>query len=134
MSKASKKKIVLNTFGALGDLHPYVAPGIELQKRGYDVLLAANSSHRKIVESESLAFHAIAPDISDFGDELEIMRRVMDLKSGPEYAVRELLLPNLGRSYFDLTTACADASLLVSHPTTFAARIVAEKLIARGMN
>ena len=134
MSNGRKTKIVLNTFGSLGDLHPYIALGIELQKRGHDVLIASNASHRKIVEAEALPFQSIAPDISDFGDELTVMRKVMDLKNGPEYAVRKLLLPNLERSYADLFTACHGASLLVSHPMTFAAPIVAEKLRSSGMH
>ena len=61
------------------------------------------------------------------------MKKVMDLRSGPEYVIRKLLMPNLRASYDDITAACAGADLLVSHPMTLAAPLVAEKKRAEGM-
>lgn len=127
------KKIVLNTFGSLGDLHPYVALALELRNRGHHPVIAANNSHRPIVEAEGIDFHAVRPDIGDFGDESELMKKVMDLKSGPEYVIRQLLMPNLRASYADLEIACEDADLLVTHPLTLTAPLVAEKRRAQGM-
>ena len=31
----SKKRIILNTFGSFGDIHPYMAIAMELQRRGH---------------------------------------------------------------------------------------------------
>jgi UDP:flavonoid glycosyltransferase YjiC (YdhE family) len=57
----------------------------------------------------------------------------MDLKSGPEYVIRQLLMPSLRASYTDLEIACKDADLLVTHPLTLTAPLVAEKRRAQGM-
>jgi len=61
------------------------------------------------------------------------MKKVMDLRNGPEYVIRELLMPHLRNSYDDVTTACAGADLLVSHPLTFAAPLVAEVMGQHGL-
>jgi len=131
--RLKQRKVVLVTFGSLGDLHPYVALALELRQRGHHPVLAANNSHRSVVEAEGIEFHAIRPDVGDFGDESELMRKVMDLKSGPEYVIRQLLMPNLSASYADLDRACEGAALLVSHPLTLTAPLVAERRRDRGL-
>ncbi len=132
--KVRTRKIVLNTFGPLGDLHPYIALALELRERGYRPIIAANNSHRPVVEAEGIEFHAVRPEVGDFGIESELMKKVMDLKSGPEYVIRHLLMPNLPASYADLNAACEDADLLVTHPLTLTAPLVAEKRRSQGMN
>jgi rhamnosyltransferase subunit B len=131
--KMKTRKIVLNTFGSLGDLHPYVALALELRERGYRPIIAANNSHRPVAEAEGIEFRAVRPDVGDFGNESELMKKVMDLKSGPEYVIRQLLMPNLSASYADLNAACEDADLLVTHPLTLTAPLVAEKRRSQGM-
>ncbi len=131
--RGKSRRVVLLTFGSLGDLHPYIALALELRVRGHRPVIAANGSHRPIVEAEGIPFHAVRPDISDFGTETDVMKKVMDLRAGPEYVIRKLLMPNLRASYDDITAVCAGADLLVSHPLTLAAPLVAEKKRAEGM-
>jgi rhamnosyltransferase subunit B len=52
----------------------------------------------------------------------------MDPVKGTETILRELLLPSLARTYEQLQEATARADLLVSHPVTFAAPVLAEKV------
>ena len=35
-------RIVLNTFGSLGDLHPYLAVALELKRRGHHPVIATH--------------------------------------------------------------------------------------------
>jgi UDP:flavonoid glycosyltransferase YjiC (YdhE family) len=56
-----------------------------------------------------------------------LLARIMDPVKGTETILRELLLPDLERTYHQLHDAVARADLLVSHPITFAAPVVAEK-------
>ena len=128
-----QRKVVLVTFGSLGDLHPYIALALELRQRGHYPVVAANNSHRPVVEAEGIEFQAIRPDVGDFGDESELMKKVMDLKSGLEYVIRQLLMPNLPASYADLDRTCEGADLLVSHPLTLTAPLVAEKRKTHGL-
>jgi UDP:flavonoid glycosyltransferase YjiC (YdhE family) len=50
----------------------------------------------------------------------------MDARRGSEVIVRELLMPQLRQTYEELRSAVAGADLLVTHPITFAAPLVAE--------
>ena len=120
-------KIVLTTFGSFGDLHPYIAVGIGLRERGHEVVLATHSLYREKIETEGLGFHAVRPDLMDFGDPDELMRLVMDLRTGTEYFVKKIATPYLRDSYDDLSEAVRGADLLVTHPATYAGPLVAEK-------
>jgi UDP:flavonoid glycosyltransferase YjiC (YdhE family) len=55
------------------------------------------------------------------------MRRFMSLRRGTERVIREWFLPSLRDSYEDTLAAAQGADLLVSHPLTYATRLVAEK-------
>ena len=55
------------------------------------------------------------------------VKRVMDMRTGPETVVRELIMPALRQSYADTRAAAEGADLLVGHPLTFTTRLVAEK-------
>ncbi len=123
----SKAKIVLTTFGSLGDLHPYIALGRGLQERGHSVVVATLESHRQRVEEAGLPFHAVAPDIAEVGEESAFMAQVMDQKKGPEFVIRGLVMPHLKRSYQELSAVAADADMLVTHPLTYGAQLFAEK-------
>jgi rhamnosyltransferase subunit B len=127
------KRIILATFGSLGDVHPYIALALELRRRGHRPVIATSEIHRQIAEAEGIEFHAVRPDITDFGSEVELMEKVMNLKSGPEYVIRELMMPHLRASYESLNAACDGADLLVSHPLTFTAPIIAEQRRSQGM-
>lgn len=120
-----RKRIVLATFGSLGDLHPLIAVGLVLRERGHEVVFAANLSHEERVTRLGFEFHAIRPHISP--DDPGAVAYLMDLKRGPERMLRELLFPSLRDMYTDLLTACEGADLLVSSELLYAAPMVAEK-------
>jgi UDP:flavonoid glycosyltransferase YjiC (YdhE family) len=121
------RRIVLTTFGSLGDLHPYIAVGLELRARGHEAVIATTRHYRQRVEARGLGFHAVRPEGPDLDTDHESMRRIMDARKGSEYVVRDLLMPALRQSYEDLTAAAQGAHLLVSHVLTYTARLVAEK-------
>lgn len=89
------KRIVITTYGSLGDLHPYMAIASELKRRGYDVAIATSEIYRAAVEAENLTFYPVRPNISDLNAEeaQEAIKRAMDSKNGTEYVLRELVLP-----------------------------------------
>jgi hypothetical protein len=124
-------RIVLTTFGSLGDLHPYITLARALQSRGHDVLLATLESFREKVAAAGVAFHPVGPDIADFADEFgseqAMMAHVMDQRHGPEFVIRHVLMRHLRRTYGDISAAAAGADLLVTHPLTYAAHLVAEQ-------
>ena len=127
------KRIVLATFGSLGDLHPYLAIADALRARGHRPLLAATDVHRAAVEAQGIEFRPLAPGLAAFGDERQAMERVLDPVAGPEFVIREVLMGHLREAHDDLDAACQGAHLLVSHPFTFAAPLVAERRRGTGL-
>jgi len=119
-------RIVLTTFGSLGDLHPFLALGLGLKARGHAVALATHEYYRSKIETAGLDFFPVRPNASP--DDRELIAHAMDLKKGPERVLREIVLPVLRESYEDLLAAARGADFLVSHPLTFAAPVIAEVL------
>jgi UDP:flavonoid glycosyltransferase YjiC (YdhE family) len=120
-------RVVLTTFGSLGDLHPYVALARELLARGHRPLLATHGLYRERVEAAGIEFRAVRPDLADLGDPAETMRRAIASPRATEYVVRRLVLPHVRASYEDLLAACEGADALVGHVLTVAVPLVAEK-------
>ena len=129
----ARRRFVLTTFGSFGDLHPYIALALELRARGHQVVLATHEIYRPIIEAEGIDFHTVRPDVLDFGEEAEFMKRVMDLRTGPKYLICELAMPYLRASYADLSAACEGADMFVTHPLAIAAPLIAEQRRAQGM-
>ena len=119
------RRIVLTTFGSFGDLHPYIAIALELRARGHEPILATLDMYREKVESLGLPFRSVRWVTVD-APNAEVMKQAMDLKHGSEFIVRNLLLPSLENAYADMLAAAEGAELFISHPMTFATRLVAE--------
>lgn len=115
----------MTTTGSLGDVHPFIAIGLELRSRGHAVTLATSNFYRSKVEQTGLRFAPMGPHL---GIEIsEGLDRVIDLKNGPEYLVRQILYPSVPAAYAEVMEALREADLIVTHPITFAAQIAAEK-------
>jgi UDP:flavonoid glycosyltransferase YjiC (YdhE family) len=127
MPGMSGKRIVLATFGSLGDLHPYVAVARELGRRGHRPLVATFAEFREAVEAAGIDFAPVRPDMAGFGDKTAIMERLVHPRSGPEFLVRRMFMPHLRESYEDLAHACHGADLLVTHPLAFTGPLLAQK-------
>ena len=120
-------RIVLTTIGSLGDLHPQIALALELQKRDHDVVLATHQEYQEPIEKLGLEFHRIRPDNTALRDSQE-MSRMMELKTGTEYVIRNWICRNLRETYTDLISIAKDADLIIAGEGVVAARLVAEKL------
>jgi rhamnosyltransferase subunit B len=118
------ERIVITSFGSYGDVYPYVGVALGLKARGHEPVLAMPAFYRETVEREGLAFHPVRPEVDP--TDRELMRRVMNPATGTEVIVKELL-GALRESYEDLDRAARGAALLVTHPITFAAPLVAEQ-------
>ena len=119
------RRVVITTFGSLGDLHPYLAIALALKSRGHEAILLTSPCYRRKVEALGLGFRPMRPD-STFVDDPAVMRRVMDVRTGLEHVLRRVILPAVRESYDDTLAAIEGADLLVSHPICFAAGLVAE--------
>jgi len=109
------RRIVLTTFGSLGDLYPYIAVALGLKARGHEAIIATTRRYRQRIEARGIGFHAVRPDGPDLDADRDTMRRIMDSRKGTEFVVRELLMPVLQESYQDVLAAAQGTDLLVSH-------------------
>lgn len=124
---SAHKRIVITTFGSLGDLHPYIALAQGLKARGHQPVIGSCATYRAKVESLGIEFAPIRPDHPDWKSDPELMKQIMDLRTGSEFVIREGIMAVLRDSYEDTRTATAGADLLVSHPLTFSTAIIAEQ-------
>lgn len=130
MSAATEpKRILIATIGSLGDLHPCLALGLELRKRGHQITIASTPFYREKIEALGLAFHGVRPDW-DPGD-TELIRQCEDLKRGPEILFRKLILPHVRETYEDLIAAAANADFIVAGEIVYPVPLIAEKLQLR---
>jgi UDP:flavonoid glycosyltransferase YjiC (YdhE family) len=116
-------RVLLTSFGSYGDLNPYLGLGQALAARGHEAVLATSELYRRHVEDAGLQFRPIRPN-GDPNDHATIAR-IMDPVRGAEFLVRQVLMPRLKESYDDLLDAARDVDVIVSHPLTFAAPVVA---------
>ena len=123
---AAAPRILLTTWGSLGDLHPYLGLAQRLAAEGCHPVIATCGIYRPLVDALGIEFHAVRPDI-DPNDTTTIVR-VMDARKGSGVVVEELVAPAVVGSYEDLLPLARQADVLVSHPITFATPLAASVL------
>jgi UDP:flavonoid glycosyltransferase YjiC (YdhE family) len=120
------KRILLATIGSLGDLHPCLALALGLRDRGHAPVIASTELYRAKVEGLGLEFHSLRPDTSS--QDPAIMSIIMDMRRGPEYLLRQMMVPALPDTYEDLLAVAATVDLMIAGEIVLAAPMVAEKL------
>jgi UDP:flavonoid glycosyltransferase YjiC (YdhE family) len=120
-------RVLLATFGSLGDLHPVIALGLELQRRGHVAAIVTSEYHRERITKTGLGFHPAAPDLRP--DDKALIRATMDERRGPEEVVRFMLraLPETYRDYQRAAHADGGADVIVTSDLAYAGPILAEK-------
>lgn len=120
-------RVLLATFGSLGDLHPYVALGIVLKSRGHEVVLATSGDYEATVAGAGLKFLDVPPRIDTLGDREQLAQRFFHPRHGTRRLLQEAVFPHLETAHAVLSRAAASAELLVGHPLTFTLPIVAQQ-------
>jgi UDP:flavonoid glycosyltransferase YjiC (YdhE family) len=124
------KRIILTTWGSFGDLHPYMALALKLNRRGHDPVLGSIPLYKDKVEKAGIEFCPIRPDMPTPDQDPDLFRRALAPRTGAEVIMRELLMPHLEHSYQDtleLVQAGPGADMLITHPLTFGGHLVAEQ-------
>ena len=121
-------RIILNTFGSFGDIHPYMSLAIELQSRGHEPVIATMEYYRDKIQNAGLSFVPVRPNFPEPKDQdQEVINRILDPKRGPKYLTEEIIYPAVRDSYADLMEAVKGADLLVTHPAAPAGPLVGHK-------
>ncbi len=120
---------VFSTYGARGDVLPYIAIGRVLNERGHRVLIATSTRFKHVVEGYGLEWCAAAPP----DPTSEQQKRMEHPRFGTEFLLRELVVNHLETNVAQLRRAVQGADVLISHTVSFAGPIVAELERARGL-
>ena len=121
-------RIILNTFGSFGDIHPYMAIAMELQRRGHTPVIAAMEGYREKIASAGFEFEPVRPDIPTPKEQgTELVEKIMEPITGPRFLMEGLVFPAVRDSYEDLLKAVGGADLLVTHPAAPAGPLVGRK-------
>jgi rhamnosyltransferase subunit B len=126
---ARQHRVVLNTIGSLGDLHPFIALALQLKRRNVAAVIASFPEYQEKVESEGLEFQATQPAFTEVFNDLgmqqaEVFRRVIESE---EFLFRNILFPYLRTAYENALTIQRGADLVLSNSIAFGARLAAEK-------
>jgi rhamnosyltransferase subunit B len=117
-------RIAIASWGSFGDTFPYLGLALELRARGHHPVLVMPEYYRPTAQREDLEFQPLRPDVDP--GRRDVVGRLMDPMRGPQFLLREILMGSLRESYEDVSRAARGVDLLVAHPLTFAARMVAE--------
>jgi UDP:flavonoid glycosyltransferase YjiC (YdhE family) len=120
-------RIVLTTFGTLGDVHPLIAVALEMRRRGHTPVLAVPEIFRPKIEPLGLKFAQVGPTLNP--DDPRQVAELMDIHKGTERTLRDVLFPAIRRSYDELLAAVEDgggADLMLAGELTYQAPVVAE--------
>ena len=122
------RRIAIATIGTRGDVQPFVALALSLQKRGYSVVICSSGDFREFVEQAGVAFHDLGGNIHEFlaqSDFDNAMSRNMVLYAPRLLREGQALLKQAAR---ELWTAAQGADALVFQNNTTFAIDVAEAL------
>jgi rhamnosyltransferase subunit B len=118
-------RILLNPWGSLGDLHPFLALGSALRKAGAEVTIATMKLYERTVKNQGFVYLQVGPHFSP-NDKL-ILDAMSDPRFGTKRLITELLLPTLHESYREIEPAVASHDVTVTYPVGLAAMISCER-------
>lgn len=122
-------RILIATFGSLGDLHPAIAVALELQRRGHEVAVASSENYRGKIGALGLGFHALRLDLLAEGE--HVVAEIMDGSRGTTRLMKERMFPAVRAMHEDLAKALPGVDLLVASELVFVAPLLATTLGVR---
>ncbi|MCX6047210.1 MAG: glycosyltransferase [Chloroflexi bacterium] len=123
-------RVVILTVGSRGDVQPYVALGVGLQRAGYQVTLATDPSFESFVRDYGLHF---APIRASFLQLIQSAEGRAALAGKNRLRLMQKVMPMLGQIMDDAWAAAQAADIIVYHPKLLAGYHIAEKLDVPGL-
>src|SRR5688572_359909 len=121
-------RIVLNTWGSFGDLHPYMAVALELRARGHRPVMATMEVYRETIEAAGLELAPVRPIFPQPKEQdAQMIEKIMEPRTGPRFLMEEIVFPAVRDAYQDLLVAVEGADLLITHPAAPAGPLVGRK-------
>jgi sterol 3beta-glucosyltransferase len=121
-------KITILTAGSRGDVQPYIALGLALQKAGHLVRIATFSNFKSLVDSSGLEFYPVR------GDVMQVSRSELGRKAmSPDNPLKVILSFNqlkklVGDLQQDFYNACAGTDAVAYHPGAAIGFFIAQEM------
>ena len=127
-SQLTAPTVVLVPQGSLGDLHPFIALGLALQRRGANVILCSHPYFGDKVKAAGLDFRPLGPEREAYERDLDmspekIIRRMM---LDHAFLLRRIVAPYMDAWIDELLPTVAAADLVVGTSLAYAAHIAAK--------
>jgi UDP:flavonoid glycosyltransferase YjiC (YdhE family) len=120
------KRVVISTFGSLGDVFPYIAVAKELAARGVSVAIATNADHHEMLAVHGIEGIEIGRRIRPmFQEDPDLARKTMDQKTGLQFVLQNLVMRPLKANYEQLLAKTDGVDLIVTHTLAYHALLVA---------
>ena len=125
-----RRRIVLATFGTLGDIYPFIAAALELERRGFDPLIVAPVTHRAAVDGEGLAFAPMRPSDDEIpaASGVDAVGAFALMLRNPHFILDDIYLRFLAENFDDVVAASGGASAILYHSLLIGAGQAAEML------
>jgi UDP:flavonoid glycosyltransferase YjiC (YdhE family) len=105
-----------------------MAIAMELQRRGHVPVIATMEIYREKIEGAGLEFVPVRPNIPQPKEQdPELIRKIMEPRTGPRFLMEEVVYPAVRDSYADLLGAVEGADLLLTHSAAPAGPLVGQK-------
>ena len=106
-----------------------MAIAMELQRRGHTPMIATMEIYREKIEGAGLEFAPVRPNIPQPKEQdEELIRKIMEPRTGPRFLMEEVVYPAVRDSYADLLAAVERADLLLTHSAAPAGPLVGQKI------
>jgi len=120
---------VITNFGSAGDVHPYLALIMEMNRRGHQIAFAFSPHFGPWIERYGVEFIPIGPNFEQM--QYDIITTVVstpniDNSAGHMYSLFGPLVAALPQMYQELNEACRNADVLISGPLQPASRVIHE--------
>lgn len=120
-------RIKLLTLGTRGDIQPFIALGIGLQKRGHQVTICTSRNFEEVIHAYGLQFVSIQADIMKLAQSEEGKQMLGGNPLRMMKQMRTLVLPMMRQMLEDIWEASQDADAIIYHPKVFGGYDIAQK-------
>ncbi|MBD8498304.1 glycosyltransferase [Paenibacillus arenosi] len=120
-------RIIMLTIGTRGDVQPFVALGVGLQKRGYEVVIATSSHFESFVLKQGIGFSPIRADYMKLTESEEGKRMLGNNPLEILKQMKKLIYPMITQMLEDIWAASQHADVLIYHPKVIGGYDIAQK-------
>lgn len=123
------RKVILTTIGSLGDLHPFLAIGVALRRRGFAPVMAVPEDHLAKARAAGLDAVAVMPGFDTIRESLGLSEAavVARIMADQNFLLDTILTPWIATGARALDAIAADAAAIVASRFMFGAPMIAEK-------